>query len=266
MNCRHIFAVATCLCLFAMSAGAAPTGLPDPWYNGGLSDNFLNSVSISSPGSYSLPFASASVFAFPNPGASITTACSSPATYPNNCVTGGNIWVVYYFAVTGGNPGDPVNVLADSLLRGALSGNAAGANSHEDMSAAITITDNANPNYVAYSIANGCIDSCSWQQNWRGTLSLAMASGDTGTVTIHITADATEVISGGIFGVGSADSYADPYIYIDPNTANAGLYGIVVSPGVGNSPLGSTPEPSSLMLLGSGVIGLAGLARRKFLC
>jgi hypothetical protein len=30
------------------------------------------------------------------------------------------------------------------------------------------------------------------------------------------------------------------------------------------APVASTPEPSSLILLGSGVLGLAGLARRKF--
>lgn len=65
-------------------------------------------------------------------------------------------------------------------------------------------------------------------------------------------------------GVSFAAAEVDPYIFIDPSFADASLYSIEVSPGVGNSPPTSPiPEPSTLALLGTGVLGLAGAARRK---
>jgi len=261
MKQHHTFfaAVVTCLCLFAASA-AASTSLPDPWYYGGLGNNYLDSATINAPGSYSIPYISASVAAYPNAAMSTSSSCTAGT---NNCTASGNIWITYYFAVTGGNFGDPVTVDVDSLLQGAISGNATGANAVEDMSAAIAVTNDTNLITLGHSIQATCVDACSSHPSWRGTLFLAMTSGDTGTVTMLITADTQEIASGGLYGSGSAFSYADPYIYVDPDTPNAGLYRIVVSSGIGNNPLGSTPEPSSLMLLGSGVTGLAGVLRRK---
>lgn len=57
----------------------------------------------------------------------------------------------------------------------------------------------------------------------------------------------------------SARAYADPYIYVDPAFPNAGLYGIVVSPGIGNVPV---PEPASPWLAGAALGGL-GLVRNR---
>ena len=59
-----------------------------------------------------------------------------------------------------------------------------------------------------------------------------------------------------------ASAQVDPYIYIDPSFANADQYSIEVSAGVGNSPP-PVPEPSTLALLGTGALGLVGVARRK---
>jgi PEP-CTERM motif len=263
MNQRHTFiaAVLTFLCLFVISSAAGTVSLPAPFFYGFVTDNNTTTTVITAPGSYTQGHISASVFAMPNAGSSLASSCSTVATYPNNCVTGGDVAITYYFAVTGGNTGDPVNVLVDGLLSGSLSGNATGANALEGMYSTLSVSDNGSAVY--YTLQGACIDLCTWQQQWKGTLSIPMAVGDIGTLTIETNLQLSEVISGNLSGVGWGSAYADPYIYVDPNDPNASLYSIVVSPGIGNVPLGSTPEPSSLVLLGSGVMGLAGFLRRK---
>ena len=99
---------------------------------------------------------------------------------------------------------------------------------------------------------------------------MQMAVGDIGTVWIETDIDTEAGISGCptpncVQGLATASALADPYIYIDPTTPNASQYSIVVSQGIGNTPSGSTPEPSSLILLGSGLAGLGGVLRRRLI-
>ena len=263
MNQRHTFiaAVVTFLCLFVISSAAGTVAVPAPFFYGYVTDNNTTTTVIAGPGSYTQGHISASVFAMPNAGSLMATSCSTGSTYPNNCVTGGNVSITYYFTVTGGNVGDPVNVLLDGLLSGSVSGNGTGVNASESMSATLSVSDNGNT--VSYTLQGGCIDVCSWQQQWKGTLAIPMAVGDIGTVTINNDLNMSLVVYPNVTQVGSGSAYADPYIYVDPNDPNASLYSIVVSPGIGNVPLGSTPEPPSLMLVGSGLAGLAGFISRK---
>ena len=259
MNCRHIFAVATCLCLFALAAAAAPTTLPAPFFNGSTYYNVTNTtVTISSPGTYPNGPISAVANAYPNAASYLSAGCGF--AYPDVCSPGGALDIVYYFTVTGGNIGDTVTVDVNAALRAATTSSNVGSNSLVQTSASIAVS--VNSNVFSQSLANGCVGACSYSNTWVGTFTVPMLVGDVASIDMNTLVSLWEGAPG---ASGSAIAYADPYIYIDPNTPNAGLYGIVVSPGVGNSPLGSTPEPSSLMLLGSGVIGVAGLVRRKFL-
>ncbi|HEX2818346.1 MAG TPA: PEP-CTERM sorting domain-containing protein, partial [Phenylobacterium sp.] len=92
--------------------------------------------------------------------------------------------------------------------------------------------------------------------NFSGTLAILAASGSVGTLGLN--AD----VGGGI-GPLASSADADPFIFVDPSFANAGLYSIVVSEGVGNAlPTTSpVPEPSSWLLLIGGFTGVAALRR-----
>jgi hypothetical protein len=53
-------------------------------------------------------------------------------------------------------------------------------------------------------------------------------------------------------------AWADPFIFIDPAFPLANEFSIIVSDGVSNQAPANVPEPSSLLLLGSAVIAIAG--------
>lgn len=67
-------------------------------------------------------------------------------------------------------------------------------------------------------------------------------------------------------GVMEGYAFADPVIRIDPSFADANLYTVVLSDGVGNSwtaPPAPTPEPGTALLMGVGLLVVGAVARRK---
>ena len=84
-------------------------------------------------------------------------------------------------------------------------------------------------------------------------------SSDIYEVVIEMRAYATGQIwnTEGRGGYATAECWVDPYIYIDPSWPYADQYEIVVSEGIGNSPI---PEPSALSLCGMGFASLLAVA------
>jgi hypothetical protein len=78
------------------------------------------------------------------------------------------------------------------------------------------------------------------------------------TIDLAVSASAVGVGSGSLAG---ASAYADPYFYIDPTFPLADEYTLVISTGVGDSPLAPIPESSSLALLGIAALGVIATRR-----
>jgi hypothetical protein len=84
-------------------------------------------------------------------------------------------------------------------------------------------------------------------------------SGPLTTFSITDASNGTVNFSGGLANGATA------YFSLEEPPATGGFQVTGVTPGNGGPAPGPAPEPSSLMLLGSGVIGMAGFLRRRFL-
>lgn len=76
--------------------------------------------------------------------------------------------------------------------------------------------------------------------SFSGILSTRARSGDLGDfLNLHIQASASGTAR--LFPK-SASASVDPFLFVDPDFPNASLYGIIVSPGVGNAQIAAVPE------------------------
>lgn len=101
-----------------------------------------------------------------------------------------------------------------------------------------------------------------------GSLSLNIMANlfSTGHFIRLVTEIATHNYAGYYDGLMEGYAFADPVIRIDPSFADANLYTVVLSDGVGNSwtaPPAPTPEPGTALLMGVGLLVVGAVARRK---
>jgi hypothetical protein len=72
------------------------------------------------------------------------------------------------------------------------------------------------------------------------------------SVGLELQVNATSPADFGLFGTDYQSGYLDPIISFDPTFTDAGLFEILLSPGVGNSSLAAVPGP----IAGAGLPGL----------
>ena len=166
----------------------------------------------------------------------------------------------YDFTVTGGSAGDlvPIEVLTSMFTDVTASDDPNNSNS---ASASIALFGISGPGGAIISNGPG-VSACSVSPNngdcfgeVDDVLELTLTSGAAGRVFLQI------IVSASSTSGGTASASIDPYIFVDPQFANAGDYAITVSDGVANVP--PVPEPSAWALSLACLGGLGAVRSRR---
>jgi PEP-CTERM motif len=166
----------------------------------------------------------------------------------------------YSFEVIGGAPGTAVPVDIDADLK-------AVPNSIGYVFSEIDVAANSSASFtICNSGGIGC-GAGTGEASFSGVLHVTALS-DTAYVTtgpsfnqgVHLEIDVIGALGNSSDFDGGMAS-ADPHLFVDPSFPDAADYSIVLSPNIGNS-LPTTPEPSTWVLMGVGLIALAGMRRR----
>ena len=230
-------AVLACCC----SLGADPV-LPDATYQVilGLPDG--SGITYNTAGSYTLGGTAGSALGGPDAASQASLLGNKDAS------SGADAFLTYYFTVAGSTFGQIIPIdIAGSLFVSASTG----ITDDIGAGASITVTTALNQDSASLQASSDTNGSASSSP----LLHVDFYGGDQYLNFVQLTAAASG------YG-GSAQAFADPYIYVDPNYANASDYSIVVSQGIANTPVSATPEPSSLALAGV-ALGCVVLLRRK---
>lgn len=173
----------------------------------------------------------------------LATATTPPAGVLG---AGSSATALYYFQVAGPIDGELVPLLFDIYLlsEGTFDANAI---------ARVLINSTSAPSQVFEVCSDGTCDETQISE----TVELQVRTGALfDSITLFAQAQAFVTRS----TTETALAVADPYIYIHPAFPNAHLYSVIVSPGVGNAPTDTVPEPATLGLAGA-VLGWMGLRR-----
>jgi hypothetical protein len=209
------------------------------------------------------------------PGAS-ASILSGPTVNMQASVTFGGIAAdavfVYMFTVTGGTPGSTVKVDVETSLSATddNSGRPNPAFTPYQATAQISVHPTDPNDYSLIPVDNFANQSaCSALSQhcpggfvaspFNGILQVNALVGHLETIYLDLEVQGNRAYSG------SAEAFADPYIYIDLSNSDPGQYSVLVSSNVGNSPLGATPLPAALPLFASGLgaLGLFGWRRKR---
>jgi hypothetical protein len=182
------------------------------------------------------------------------------ASEPANGVLGSfaTATLSYSFQVVGGNPGDIVPILIETSLD---------TDSSPLSSAVSTLTYRTTAVGLVPAVLKVCSGptsppDCIGFQGFSGAVRTLAGSGSFDDF-VALTVTASAVATGS--SSERALATADPFILIDPQFPDAGLYSVVVSAGISNT--AAIPEPGTQALFGSSLallalFGLSGRGRR----
>jgi hypothetical protein len=242
--------LAAAACLVAANAWAAPLPAATSFVECGAdADSSFDAVFCEHGNVPSIPgFATATAFA---ESPFVAVRASEPSNGPFGSFATATL--SYHFQVVGGNPGDIVPIRIQTSLH---------TDSSPQSIATATLTfgtaavGNLTPPLTVCSGPASPLLGCIGFQGYSGAVKTQTRSGSVDDfVALRVTASAVATRSSDEWALATAD----PYIFVDPDFPDANLYGVVVSPGVGNA--APVPEPGTLSLLGTslGFFALLGL-------